>query len=480
MDTAHKVAKNTTVIIGGNLLFRLISLVLVIYLANYLGVETFGKYNFIFAYLVFFGLITDLGLGDILVREMSRNPEKIPQMLGNVYAIKLILSLFAIISAAIVISLLDYPPDTTKYVTLASVILLLQSFSDSYRALFQTTLKMKYEVLAKFVAKLFSAALIFYFIFSHGTLLQIISAVIIYEIIRLFLSYIFSRNISKADFRIDFSLWRFLFKESLPIALSGVFLIIYHRIDILMLSMMIGGYEADVSIGLYSAAYKLSEPLGIIPYALIISLFPIMSRSFNKSKDVLIRSYEVGFKFIILIMLPVAFGTTLIADKIIFFIYDLSYKGSIFALQILIWSIFFASLNYLMIMLLTSMDKQKLTTISMGICVLFNIILNYLLIPQYSYIGASISTVFTELVLICLVFYFASKNLHILPIHRILIKPLFACVFMSVPVYYLNNNFNIHLIIIIGIAMILYSIALLFLNAFSTEDKAIIRKVIKI
>jgi O-antigen/teichoic acid export membrane protein len=457
----------------------LTSLVVVIYLAQYLGVEDFGKYNFVFAYLAFFGILTDMGLGDILVREMSRDAQSIPKYIGNISIIKLILSLFSIFLLLFVTSFIEYPTDTTMYIYVASVILLFQSYSDNYRALFQATLKMEFEIVAKLIAKLISIVLIIYIIIIRGTLFQIILALTITELIRTLLSYSFSRRIIRSKIEIDLPLWRHLFKESLPVALSGVFLIIYHRIDVLMLAMMEGS-AGDISIGLYSAAYKLSETLGIIPYAFIASLFPIMSNSFKSSEDSLIKSYEAGYKFVVLLMLPIAIGTTLISDKIILLIYDQSYLGSITALQILVWASFLGSVNYLMVILLISINKQRLNTLGMGICVIANVVMNYILIPRYSYNGASLATVATELVFFVMTFHFVSQNLKSVSIHKISIKSGIACLVMGIPVYYLNNFTNVNMFSIIIFATIVYLIALFGLKIFSSEEKAILKKFIKI
>lgn len=478
MGTVHKVIKNTGVTLLGNLIFRLASLIVVIYLAQYLGVEDFGKYNFVFAYLTFFGIITDLGLGDISVREMSRDDNNIPKIIGNVYIIKLILSIFSILLLIFVTLVMEYPVDTTMYIYAASATLLFQSYSDIYRSLFQATLRMEFEVLAKLIAKLISIFLILYIMFIHGTLFQIILILTLSELIRALISYSFSRSIKRASFDIDSSLWMHLFKESLPIALSGLFLIIYHRIDVVMLSMMLS--EGNLAVGLYSAAYKLSETLGVIPYAITASLFPVMSNSFKNSEDVLIKSYEFGYKFIILIMLPITVGTTLISDKIILLIYDNSYLGSITALQILVWATFLASVNYLMVVLSISINKQRLNTLLMGFCVIANIAMNYLLIPQYSYNGASIATVATELFLFVLMFYLVSKNLKPIPIHKISIKIGIANLIMGIPVYYLNNFTTLNLFLIISFAIIVYIVALFALKVFSYEEKKVIKGFLKV
>lgn len=476
MSTFYKVLKNTGIMLVGNIIFRLISLFVVIFLARYLGVESFGKYNFIFAYIGFFGIITDLGLGTILVREMARKNESMAKMLGNAYIIKIILSSLAIFLSILTITLMGYPADTTTYIYMATIILLFQSFNDTFRTVFQTTLKMEYDIISKLTYKIVSATLIFYLIMVKGTLFQIILVLIFSEILRTLLNYAFSRKIVIAKFDIDLTLWKCLFKESLPIALSSVFLVIYNRIDIIMLSLMKG----DLAVGLYSAAYSLSEPLVLIPYAIVTSLFPVMSRSFKSSTDTLAKSYGMGFKSIIILMLPITFGTMLLSDRIILLIYDYSYAGSITALQILIWSLFLVSVNYLLISILTSIDKQKLATLSMGVCVVANIVLNYLLIPLYSYNGASIATVATELILLLMSLYFVHANIVTPPIHRLYQKPLAACLVMGVSVYCLNNFTDINIYLIIISAAIVYTLVLLRMKIFSTEEKAIIRRILKI
>ncbi|RLI02470.1 hypothetical protein DRO38_03880, partial [Candidatus Bathyarchaeota archaeon] len=270
MSTVQRVAKNTGVIITGNIAFRLISLFVTIYLARYLGTAEFGKYSFVFAYLAFFGVISDLGFRAILVREMSRDSSLAPKLIGNAYIIRLILTVFAVVLPIIIITQTSYPSDTITYVCIAAFTLLFMSFSNFYTAIFQTNLRMEYDIIAKLTFKILSAGLIFLIIFSRGTLTQIILALVFSEMVRTLISYSFARKFVKPQFTIDFGLWKYLFKEALPLALSSVILVIYYQIDMVMLSPM----QGDVAVGIYSAAHKLFDPLLLIPMALMMSLFP--------------------------------------------------------------------------------------------------------------------------------------------------------------------------------------------------------------
>lgn len=473
LSTVQRVAKNTGIVITGDVIFRLISLVVIIYLARYLGVVDFGKYNFIFAYLAFFNVITDLGLQAILVREMARDPAIASKLIGNAYIIRLILTVIAVASSLVVITLMSYPMDTTWYTYIASLSLLFISFSDFYRTIFEANLRMEYNTIAKLVFKVVSAGLILWIIFVlQGTLTQILLALVFSEGIKMLISYSFSRRFVRPRFEIDFGMWKYLLKECLPLALSSVIMIIYFRIDVVMLSIM----QGDAAVGLYSAAYKLCEPLSVIPGALLISIFPIMSALFKTSKEKLVKTYKLSFKYILIITLPIVIGTTLIADKIIFLIYGATFAGSAHALQILIWTFVFTSTNYVFLNLLVAMDKQKLNTLCIGVCAIANVGLNFILIPLLSYNGAAIATVVTGIVLFVTSFYFVSSHLQVLPVHKILIRPAIGGLIMGIFVYYF---IDVNMFLLVLFAAVVYLVSLIALKTFTNEDWNIVKKIVR-
>ena len=469
MSTVQRVARNTGIIIAGDVIFRIISLVVIIYLARYLGTVGFGKYCFIFAYLAFFGIISDLGLQAILVREMARDPAVAPKLIGNAFSIKLLLTVFAVVLSITVITLTSYPSDTTTYVYIAAFTLLFLSFSDLYTTIFQVNLRMEYNIIAKLVFKVLSAGLIIWIIYSHGTLIQILIVLVFSEMVRTLINYSFSRKFVRPEFKIDIGLWKYLFRESLPIALSSVIWIIYYQIDVVMLSPMRG----DAAVGIYSAAHRLLEPFSLIPHAFMLSLFPVMSEAFKTSKDRLLKSYRLSFKYLLIIALPIAIGITLLSDKIILLIYGTEFANSATVLQILMCALIFSFVNPLLLQLLIAMDKQKLLTVSTGTCAIVNVTLNFTLIPILGYNGAAIATVITNAVLFVAAFYFVSKHLQVNPIQKI-INPAISGLVMGAFVYYFGDIFNI---LLIPLAGIVYFAALLALKTFSKEDMDIVRKI---
>jgi O-antigen/teichoic acid export membrane protein len=422
----------------------------------------------VFAYLAFFNIITDLGLQTILVREMARDHAIAPKLIGNACIIRLILTVIAVGSSLLVITLMSYPVDTTTYVYIASLTVLFISFSDFYSTIFSANLRMEYNITAKLTFKVLSAGLILWIIFANGTLMQVMIALVFSEAVKTLLNYSFSRKFVRPQFEIDFRLWKYLFREALPLALTSVIWVIHSSIAVIMLSIMMG----DAEIGLYSAAYKLSEPFSLIPYALVVSLFPIMSASLKISKEK-VKSYKLGFKYLLIIMLPIAIGVSILADKIILLIYGVEFTGSALALKILIWGLVFTSGNTIFGNLLTSMGRQKLGTYITALSAFGNVTLNFILIPLMSYVGASIASTMTALLTFMLGFYFVSKNLQLLPLHKISIKPALGSLIMSTFLLFYNTN----IILLILCAAVIYLLSLLFLKTFTEEDIEIFEKV---
>jgi len=145
-------------------------------------------------------------------------------------------------------------------------------------------------------------------------------------------------------FGLDFGFQKNFLKRSWPFWFTGIFLAIYFRIDTVMISLMRGSAET----GLYNASYRLLDALYFIPAAVIGAIFPAMSQLHVSSKAVLQKLYRKSFYYLFVIALPMGIGATILADRLLFFIYGTEFSGAGIALQILIWAevaIFLSSLT---------------------------------------------------------------------------------------------------------------------------------------
>ena len=473
MNTVKTIAKNTGVFAISQVINSILSFFLLIYIARYLGEVGFGKYSFALAFTGLFAIIANFGMNNYIIRELARNKEQTSEYLTNVSVIKLLLSFLTFGFIAVTINIMDYPQDTTYAVYLFGIYMILTSFAQTFRSVFQAFERMEYDAAVIVIEKIILLMLVLFVIFSGYGLIELACAYIFVGIVTVTLSFsIVLIKITKPKLTIDFSLWKTLIIGSIPFALNAIFGVLFFQIDTVMLSILKG----DVAVGIYNAAYNPLLALGVIPGVFMAALYPVMSRYFISSKDSLETITGLSVKYIAIIGFPAAMGCFVLTNRFISLFYADQFSASIIAFQILALFIPLRFVSSITGTLLTSINRQSLRTVSVGLSALFNIVLNAIMIPYLSYIGASIATVLSEVFLYFVFIYFINKHYKKLELHKYFIKPLIASLMMGGVVFYFKNA---NLLLLIILAGFVYLGILLLLRTFTQEDKNILKQIVK-
>jgi O-antigen/teichoic acid export membrane protein len=365
---------------------------------------------------------------------------------------------------------MDYPHETTLAVYIVGFSVVFNSFARLINSLFNAYESMEFESATLVLERFVAAALGVLILFLGYGLREVVFAILIGSLLNVLTSFLLTvKKIAKPTIEIDWKFWRKLLKDAFPFGLVHLFVVIYFQMDTVMLSVMKG----DAPVGWYNAAYRLVFALQILPVALVNSLFPIMSRSYISSKESLGIIIEKSFKYLFIIGFPIAVGTTVLADSIILGIYGEGFVDSIITLRILIWVAVLMFFTYLFGNVMGSIDRQGVIAKVSGINAGVNIILNFLLIPRYSYIGASTATLATEAVGFSLYLVFMSKFLQALPYQRLVAKPVISGLLMGVFVYIFKNT---NLLLLVTLAIVVYVLTLCLLKAFAKEELDFFRK----
>lgn len=464
MTTVQTIAKNTGVLLFAQVIVGILAFVLVIFIARYLGDVEFGKYSFAFAFTILFGILSHIGLGIVVTRDVARDKSQAGKYLGNVALIELIFSIITFLLIFITINLMNYPYDTKLAVYIFGIAVLLEAFTLLFKSIYRAFEKMEYEALVMILGKCIFVCLGFFVIFSGYGLIELVSAYLLTNLVTFLFGFLITiKKFTIPKFEVDTRFWKYLVLTAIPFGLAGVLNLIYIKTDTIMLSIMKG----DAVVGWYNAAYTLVSALSFINAALITAIFPSMSNAFVSSKKSLNDIYEKSFRYSLILLLPIAVGTTLLADRIILFMYGVSFIHSIGALQILIWSGVLSFLNSLYYTTLGAINRQKTTSIVMGGGAVVNVFLNLLLIPKLSYIGAGIATIATQSTCLILAFYFMTKYLYKLPLHKNVVKPMIASFGMGFFVFYFQN---VNLLIVMFTAAIVYFVIFISIKGFEKGD----------
>ncbi len=474
MSTVKTIAKNTAYIFSSQILLYIFGFFTVIYTARYLGAGGFGILSLALSITAIFAMFIDMGLSTFMVREIARDKSIADKYIPNVALMRIILSFLTIGLIILIVNIINYPEIVKIVIYIVTISVIINAFSGIFSSIFQANEKMEYlsiSMLIPSVSLLLGTLIGVYYKFTiiYFAYLYIISSCLVLGFITI--AYLWKFKFPKV--KIDWSIWKPTLKEAWPFGVAALSGVLYTYIDSILLSII----EGTTVVGFYSAAYRLMLVVLFIPNTANTVIFPVMSKLFKSSSDSLKVINKRYFKYMIIISIPMGFGTTLLADKIILLIYGTSYINSIIALQILIWTMVFTFVGASFVQVLQSINKQLIITKIAGICVIINIILNLILIPKFSFVGASIATVATEIILVVYttsLTYKLGYGIDNMDLGIYLIKVLAATMIMSTFIFYFKS---LNLFLLIIIAIFLYIGVLYILRIFDDTDRYIIKEI---
>jgi O-antigen/teichoic acid export membrane protein len=368
---------------------------------------------------------------------------------------------------------MGYPADTKNVVYLFGIYTLIVSFSAVFKVTFRAFEKMEYEAGITILANIIRISLGLLVLFLGYGLVELALVFLFSGVFDFLLSFLIcGRRFVKPKLELDLDFWKSTIKVAFPLSITGISILIYTRVDTVMLSLM----DGDAAVGWYNAAYNLILGVKPLPKIIMTVLFPLMSSYFVSSKDSLRSLWKRSLKYFLIIALPASTGIALLADKIILLCYGEQFYPSIIALRILAWDVLLFVLWQSSTFVLISANKQKLWSFIAIITATVNIFFNLILIPYLSYVGAAIATIIAEGVCVALLFYFTCSLFKEIPDYKYLIKPLIASLFMGLFIHLLNP---LNVLILIISSASLYFVALYFLKTFSDEDIYIFKRMVK-
>lgn len=473
MNPVRRIATNTLTLAVSEIVSKLALFAIFVYIGRIFGDVTFGKFNFAYSFALMAAMFMDIGINYMIVREIARKKDSTNKYLTNALVTKIFFSLIAIGFVFLVMNLIGKDQQTSILVYLLCIFAFARSFTELLFSAFKAHERMYYEAAIKIlgmVSLLIAGIIILYN--GYGIIFLSLAFAVIEILIFLISGITVHLRFQNLNLNIDLKLIKEIIIKALPFTLSMISGAVYFNIAIVILNLI----KDDAAVGAFSAAFNLTTAILFIPAMYSYAIYPIFSRDYNSMKDKVILIYERSFKYLYLIGLPLTIGTFILAQKIIFTIYGTKYfSSSIAVLQILSWFIFIKFVGYLTGILLSSINKQKLRMYAQGSTAILSIILNLILIPRYSFIGAAIATVASELVLFLMTYSFASVKFHFVNILKILYKPLIASILMGVIIIILN--LNLFLSFIIGSTV--YIVSVILLKILDQKDYQLLSRIIK-
>ena len=367
----------------------ILGLLVGIWVARYLGPGKYGIISYAGAFVGIASAISYLGLDNIITRELVKYPTARDTLLGTAFVLRGIASFFCIIVLALILGFTNDDKDTKLIVIVMSCSLLFKSFNviDFY---FQSKVLLKFTAIANIMTLLISSALKISLILLKAPLLYFVYAMV-FDSIMLSILFLFFYRYNK----LSFSKWHFRYKRGLyllrdswPLILSSMAVMIYMRIDQIMVKNMIG----SDAVGQYSVAVRISELWYFIPTVISTSLLPAIINAKKQGVELYHKRLQQLFTLLVWIGISIALPMTFLSGWLINLLYGEAYEQAGGVLSIYIWSGIFVALG-------VASGKWYLTENLLMLAfwrtfygMLVNIVLNLLFIPKYGMKGAAIAT----------------------------------------------------------------------------------------
>ncbi len=392
----QEIVANSGWLVSDKLLRLVVGLFVSVLIARYLGPGRFGLLSYAIAFASLFGVLAGLGLENIVIRELVKRPWDQQRLLGTAFFLQFAAGILTWGIVIAVVALLPHGVDGTFWLVFIVAISFVFRSVKIVEFYFRSRVEARYIVLGKVVPFLlisaFKVALVlseagvaaFAAAFTFEAALEAIGLVVIYRL----------RGQRPTGLRFHRNTALGALSESWPLLLSGLSIMVYMRIDQIMLGQMSGVDE----VGLYAAAVRISEIWYFIPVFFVQSAFPAIVRS--KEEDPILYNMRLQnmFSSMCLFSYIVILPLILFAKWFVVLLYGPAYAASGGVVVVHVWVGLFVSLGVVQSAWLVNEGLTRLSLYRTLMGAVANVLLNLWLIPVFGIMGAAIATLISQAV----------------------------------------------------------------------------------
>ena len=365
-------------------------LLIMLWIARYLGPEQFGVLNFAIAFVALFSVIAGLGLQTIVIRDILLDPSDQHEIVGTALVLQFIGGLVAY--GLLILGILWLRPEDPLISSAVAILGSIFLFKSSEVAIywFESQLLSRYVVFIQIACFVFFAAVKTILILRNMEFVYLIWAIVAEaQLAALLILFLFGKiGLRLNKLKASYFHAKKMLSDSWPELLSGIAVLMYMRID----QIMLGEIDGDKSVGIYSAALRLSEIWYFVPVTIAASVFPAIIRAKEYSEELYYKRMQQLFDLMVLLSLCLALPMTFMASDIVIVAFGREYEAAGEVLASHIWSSIFAFLGVASGKWLLAENRQILALQRTALGLLMNVVLNIFLIPSYGAVGAAWAT----------------------------------------------------------------------------------------
>lgn len=409
--TKAKILKNVFWAVTGKVVTLLSTLVVGIFVARYLGPEQYGLMNYVISIVALFTVFATFGTTEIIIRELAKKELSKDIILGSAFAVRVVLAFVCLIAIGIYLTFSNETSETSIMILIYASSIFFSCF-DVIRYYFTSIVENEYVVKSEIFRTLVGALIKVVLLLCHAPLISFVIA-LAFDFLLLASGYTLAYR-KKVDsirkWRVNKIFIKALLSTSFPLLISSAAVIIYQRIDQVMIAKMLD----NEAVGYFSTAASFIGIVTFIPAIMVQTTSPLLVGFWKNDKKRYKKESQRIMNLTTWVTMIVCFIISLLSDPIIRYTYGTAYLASIPVLQILSFKAVGVALITIGGQLIIIENIHKWAFIRNLLSCVVCIISNYYLIPLWGVIGSAWATLITVFFTGCFSNIFMPQYFHIL------------------------------------------------------------------
>jgi len=390
------------------------SFVLLLNITRALGPGRFGNYTFVLSFVGLFGVLTDLGMGTLAVRDVAQDRTLHARYISNILAVRTLSTAIGVL-LIIVLAQVLVAPNLRSAVYVYAVALVPLAMTNTFSLVFQIEERLIYSsvlgVATSAVTTLCSLAILAAGHHVLGLVTVFTGVAVANAAVAAWLVY---GRFLLPKLHLEPRWWLELSRRAAPFSALTVLGVLYSRGDMLLLSWLSGcqGANQCVPVGYYGAAYRALDVLAaLFVGTAITATLPAFNRVVQESHAALTRFVRSAVTLSLAFGVPVALFGTVYAPEALHVLGGRSYMAAALAEALLVWTFPCFLVVGMLNSALFALHRQRAVTVAFAITLVFNASFNLILIPYYSFYASGALTTASEALNIGCVFLALRKSL---------------------------------------------------------------------
>jgi O-antigen/teichoic acid export membrane protein len=471
--SARRVAQNYLSVSAANLLTRVISFFVVAYAARVLGPRAYGSLTWAQAVYLFGTGFADLGLWTLGVRTLAQDRDNVQRHVSNYMSLRALTAL-ATASLLAAFAMVSRQSETTEtLVLLYGLSLLATGVLGDW--VFTGLERMEFVGTARILSQLIYAGLVFAVVRGQQEILLFPAFMFVgLAVSAVFLMAVFRRLYPSCRFRPQPSAWPRLLREAFPLGVS----VLVFQSYVLLPTLLVGWFKGEAATGYYGGAFRIVQVVNQLLSLAVVALFPVVASRWKYAPETVGMLLERILKVFLALGVPLAAGTLVIGPAMVELVLGDQFSQSVIPLQIMVWNVVtmgISSVYAQLVLVMNGRQTEFLKVVCSG--AVASVILDLLLVPRHSYVGAAIAWVLAEMV-VWVVSYLLARQYVNIRVWPYLLKPMAAAAAMA-GLIGLLVSIGVPVLLCVPIGVALYGAVLVAMGGLDEQDLQFVKHMLR-